>query len=914
MNYLAIVSALLTEARLIVNNRFPGRSEEVWNLLAPGLREVAMDLAQEVATPPPRFRPGQAPGEASLPPADSTMPEGARLAGLVPVKRLDKAGTLTTRYVKPSTLQALKSSRSFEPSEPAPAKPARGKLEPVRVETQAPEVFVEPEPVPEPGPDWAPTYRTSEDRPPDFLTVRLERLPFRRVPGVRYDEFRVDVNADPFLRDTGFWEGLSDWQRGFYVNVVADRKSYEQLSKKQQGFYGRIYGVLASWWADLNDDEREAFAAKYLDGDRQEAPLTEPDPRHENSAFPLPKGLEPLAARGYALHEYQKKAANFAADHAPRALWAMEMGLGKTLTALATFLKLRERGEVDRLLVVSPVSAHGAWQSHLEDFTSGLRATFLTGAIAKKRHKAYEDFRRGLIDVLVVSPDAFAEDETKTAKAPAELDKLGEGWTVERLAPGGKARWKREGKVWVAVGMPSNRRSSAEMLEGASVTYNPSDSSRMREILLEIGPKVLRVADEVQKFKSGDAARTRGFRAAVTDPPGRVIGMTGTPKPNKIVDFYEIVSGIKPGALGASARDFADRYGYVDADNQIVALRPDKLNALHRDHAGVMFARTTADPDSRINLPPRLDLAPAIPMDATQRQIEEQLKRYMALKAQARRELARSEGAYSPTQERINEAAAGAYGPIERLAARAAPASSKGALLRWQQLAIDPSALDPDFAVDFPTYESPKMRAVADAVVKHVRESPEGAAVVFCEYHAGMNAFLRALERRGIAGKDVATYDGSTPPKKRREIEKALNTGGIKVLVGQTAALETGANLQKRANFVAHLNTPWAPDRLTQSTARVYRQGQTRKVTVLRPVGSAIESLIERVVTRKVRESAQAVGKKMVADAEATKIMDKREKAKLDKATIAATLGIDEELLGEQGASEGLDFGERGNE
>lgn len=970
MNQIQIVSALLTAARAAVWTQYGARAEVLWPLVEPAAREVARELAAELAAdlpaalpaaplelrpPRPAAPPRQAPRALprTLPRLEAGEPVAAPVAasgvgdlplvepsplllrkrrvgagaGLVPVTKRDKNGVLTTRYVTPAMARALAKRESFfeeeaEAPKPAPATPAPTEL--VEVEAPEPEPLAEEEEPEEPT-EPLPTYRTSEDRPPDFLAVRLERLPFVRIPGGgRYgDAFNVDTERDPFLRVTGFWKDLSTWQRGFYLDQLAREKKYEDLSPRQQGFYAAIYRVLASWWADLNDDEREQFVAKYVDLDRMPPEVTVDDPRHQMADFPLPKGLEPLAERGFQLHEYQKKAANFAIHHAPRALWAMEMGLGKTLTAIATFLALREKGEVDRMLVVSPVSAHGAWQSHLDDFTRGLRATYLTGATAKKRHEAYADFEAGRIDVLVVSPDAFAvsDEDLKAAETPAELDKLGEGWTaaVKDLA-GNTSVWKKKAKegrgkkariLWEAPRTGFTKTSEELLGMGGEVRYDASDAARMNQILAgtppygaKLGPRVLRVADEVQKFKTSDSARTKGFRQAVTQPEGRVIGMTGTPKPNKIVDFFEIVNGIKKGALGADVREFANRYAYFDKDGQIVALRPDKLGQLHQDHAGIIFARTTADPDSRINLPPRTDLAPLIPMDSTQLEIEREIKRYMELLRRARAEEKQNPEAGSPARQRIEEARAGLYGPIERAAARSAPSTSQGVLLRWQQLAIDPSALDAEFPRDFPDYESPKIKTIANAVVKHLDANPEAGAVVFGEFHKGIDAIRRALVRRGIDPKKMDTYDGSVPAKRRRELEKALNTGQIRVLLGQTAALETGANLQKRADYVAHLNTPWAPDRLTQSTARVYRQGQQNPVTVLRPVGSPVEALIERVVTRKVRESAQAVGRMMVADKQATRQMDKREKAKLDRKTIAATLGIDEDLLSDQGAIE----------
>ena len=747
--------------------------------------------------------------------------------------------------------------------------------------------------------------RVAEDLPPDFLGLDVEKIPHTKVEGRWGTDYKPKVDDDPFLTEIGFWDAIgSDWARGFFLSQVGRGIEYDRLSDRVRGFYGGIFRNLASWWTDLNDDERERFVRDYVKPDRQPGrQKAVRDERHEDADFELPPGMEPLAEKGYALHAYQKKAANFSVKHAPRSILAMEMGLGKTLTAIAIFMRLRAAGECDRMLITAPLSAHGAWQEHFEDFTTGLRVQYLTGATVAQRKKAYAAFERGELDVLVISPDTVAV-RTKKSKEAADLDALPVGhevtWTDDLRRE--RNAYKNADGTWTT--NMSSGNSAADVFRsarGAVAFEDPAgDATILSEIMAKHGPKVLRVADEVHKFKSPEAARSKGFWKAVTAHDGRVIGMTGTPKPNGAADFYHVVDHIAPGALGNDLREFGRRYGYLDERGEVVGFRPEKLPQLYLDHANVMFARTTDDPDSRINLPERLDVAPRIPMDDTQEQIQRQLIRYMAIRQAAAAEMRameRGEFVFPANQEKLEAAKRGDFGPIERAAAKAAPWDSQGVLLRWSQLAIDPTALDEQFAEDFPGYESPKLQAVAEATIQHLTQQPETGAVVFCEFRSGISAMRRALEKRGVAPDKIAVYHGGTNRKERTEIQRALNSGEIKVLLGQTASLETGANLQKRANFVAHLNTPWAPDRLTQSTARVHRQGQRRKVTVFRPVGSEVEALIERTVSRKILESKQVTGKDMQAEAAVAKSMKRGTRERLDAAGLAATLGISPELL-----------------
>lgn len=151
-------------------------------------------------------------------------------------------------------------------------------------------------------------------------------------------------------------------------------------------------------------------------------------------------------------------------------------------------------------------------------------------------------------------------------------------------------------------------------------------------------------------------------------------------------------------------------------------------------------------------------------------------------------------------------------------------------------------------------------------IMSYLSEDQTHAAVIFCEYITGLTEARKALIRRGLKSSEIDIYTGESSESQRAEMTTRLNEGGSRVLLGQTRALETGANLQKRAAMVAHLSTPWAPDTLTQSTARVYRQGQRRPVIVLRPSGSRLEEAKNKALTRKIMQSASLTGALTDAD------------------------------------------------
>lgn len=76
-----------------------------------------------------------------------------------------------------------------------------------------------------------------------------------------------------------------------------------------------------------------------------------------------------------------------------------EQGIGKTLTAVAAFDVLRQRGEIDALIVVCPVTMKQAWKDEIQRFLPGkYDISIIEGLPDEKRRIALEPF-----DVLVTN-------------------------------------------------------------------------------------------------------------------------------------------------------------------------------------------------------------------------------------------------------------------------------------------------------------------------------------------------------------------------------------------------------------------------------------------------------------------------------------------------------------------------------
>ena len=213
------------------------------------------------------------------------------------------------------------------------------------------------------------------------------------------------------------------------------------------------------------------------------------------------------------------------------------------------------------------------------------------------------------------------------------------------------------------------------------------------------------------------------------------------------------------------------------------ALRGDMLGELYERLKDTLFTRNTSDPDAQLDLPPRQDLAPYIPPDENQRELMRLL-----VEMQAAREL-------NATSYR--EAREGKRGFESLVAAEGAPQTAQALGMRLEQLTISPAIFSETFSRQAPDYESPKLRWIIDMVMRYLSEDETHAAVIFCEYIIGLTEARKALIRRGLKSSEIDIYTGESSESQRAEMTTRLNEGGSRVLLGQTRALETGANLQK---------------------------------------------------------------------------------------------------------------------
>lgn len=87
---------------------------------------------------------------------------------------------------------------------------------------------------------------------------------------------------------------------------------------------------------------------------------------------------------------------------------------------------------------------------------------------------------------------------------------------------------------------------------------------------------------------------------------------------------------------------------------------------------------------------------------------------------------------------------------------------------------------------------------------------------------------LRAkLLKLGIPDKEIAFIHDANTDKQKAELFGRVRSGDIRVLLGSTAKMGAGMNVQERLVALHHIDAPWRPSDLEQREGRIIRQGNS---------------------------------------------------------------------------------------
>ena len=175
-------------------------------------------------------------------------------------------------------------------------------------------------------------------------------------------------------------------------------------------------------------------------------------------------------------------------------------------------------------------------------------------------------------------------------------------------------------------------------------------------------------------------------------------------------------------------------------------------------------------------------------------------------------------------QEIANRAYAVQQGTVDRTVDNMLKLSMDG-----RKISLDPRIVEPN-APDDPNL---KVNKCAENIKEVYDKNPNSAQLVFCDLGTpnkdGSFSVYDELKKKlvfmGFKDEEVAFIHDYKDDEKKVACFEAVNKGEIKVLIGSTAKLGTGVNVQKSLKAVHHLDINWRPSDIKQRNGRIIRQG-----------------------------------------------------------------------------------------
>lgn len=437
------------------------------------------------------------------------------------------------------------------------------------------------------------------------------------------------------------------------------------------------------------------------------------------------------------LHEYQKIAIDYILSR-PSAGLFLDMGLGKTLITLTALQILGQYNMIQsHILIIAPKKiAVNTWPSEIEkwDHTRGTNYVQMSGISKKKRDKIYEDLQTS----------------------------IDEGKAINR----GKLK-------------PEER------------TVPPAIYFINRELIKDLVDKFQKdwpfqivIIDELQSFKGYNSSR---FKALMKVRPQieRMIGLTGTPAPNSLMDLWAQIALLDQGQrLGKNITAYRSRYfnpgrttdmGYpyewilkYDAESQIYAHISD-----------IVMSMKSVD---YLTLPDVTYNTITVKLTPEQRKVYKQLQKEHVLNL---------------------------IDGSEITAANAAVLSAN--LLQLANGAIYKTD-DKSQVVELHQHKLDALEQIID--------SSQGQPIIV--FYWFKHDLLRLQDRFP----DAVAFNG------KPETVDAWNNKEIPILLLQPSSSAHGLNLQKGGHIIVWFALPWSLELYLQGNARVARQGQTEPVII----------------------------------------------------------------------------------
>ena len=388
----------------------------------------------------------------------------------------------------------------------------------------------------------------------------------------------------------------------------------------------------------------------------------------------------------------------------------------------------------------------------------------------------YEDLE--VDKVLVIAPKRVAEDT----------------WTTETL------KWDHLRHLRLSIVLGSEKQRKEALKQKADIyVINRENVAWLVGLYQNAFPFDMVVIDELSSFKSAKAIRFKSLRM-VRPLVKRVVGLTGTPAPNSLIDLWPQLYLLDMGErLGKNITRYRETYfrpnrrnGHVVFDYKLL---DGSQKAIYNKISDICISMKAKD---YLQLPERITKDVRIYLSERDKLKYDEFERDQILAIEDADEIS---------------------------AVNAAALTNK--LLQFANGAIY------DVNKDWHSVHPAKLEALEETVEAAIGQP----VLIFYSYKHDLERIKKKLK----------AYKPRTLDS--REDIKAWNRGEIPVLLAHPASAGHGLNLQAGGNIIIWFGNTWSLELYQQANARLDRQGQTKPVVVYRFItsGTMDEDVIKAI-------------------------------------------------------------------
>jgi N12 class adenine-specific DNA methylase len=175
---------------------------------------------------------------------------------------------------------------------------------------------------------------------------------------------------------------------------------------------------------------------------------------------------------------------------------------------------------------------------------------------------------------------------------------------------------------------------------------------------------------------------------------------------------------------------------------------------------------------------------------------------------------------------------------------------------------------------DCPESPESKTAALVERVADVFRRTEEtkGTQLVFCDLgvnptpwgYSVYEELTAKLVEAGIPRREIAAIGDAESDAKKQALFERVRQGTVRVLIGSTQKMGTGANVQRRLVALHHLDAPWKPAEVEQREGRILRQGnENEEVSIFRYV---TEGSFDAYMWQALETKARFIGQVMTGE------------------------------------------------